>query len=93
MVKIYTFKTEVWLWPGVGGWHFVNVPVKTSEEIKKKYGKGMIKVSAKLGKTEWDTSLFPHKKSKGYLVCLKKDIRKKEGIYERDKISLAFKVI
>jgi len=31
----YTIRSEVWLYPGMLGWHFVGVPKKESEQIKK----------------------------------------------------------
>lgn len=92
MSKIFSFNAGVWVWPGVGGWHFVNVPIKISEDIREKYGKGMIKVMVTTGKSVWDTALFPHKQSKGYLLSIKKIIRKKENIYESDVIKISFKL-
>lgn len=92
MKKFYRFKADVWLWPGVGGWHFINVPEKMSTEIRDRYGKGMIKIKARVKGEKWDTSLFPHKKSKGYLLCLKSSVRKKVGIYENDTIDVSFLV-
>lgn len=93
MKKVYKFKAGVWLWPGVGAWHFINVPEKVSEEIRLKYGKGMIKVKSSVKDATWDTSLFPHKKSKGYLLCIKSSVRKKVGIYENDIIGISFSVV
>lgn len=95
MKKIYKFRAGVWLWPGVGGWHFVNVPEKISNEIREKYGKGMVKVVVKVGNTKWGTSLFPYRNPKGdfgYLISIKKIVRKKEEISEGDIIELSFKI-
>jgi len=72
------------------------VPDLISKDIRNKFGKGMIKINANLGKTKWQTSLFPYKNPKGefgYLLAIKKNIRKIEEVYENDRISLAFKVI
>ncbi len=93
MKKMYKFKADVWLWPGVGGWHFINVPEKISDEIRANHGKGMIKITATVKGTSWDTSLFPHKKSRGYLLCLKSSVRNKVGIYENDTINVSFLII
>lgn len=95
MKKSYSFKAKVWLWPGVGGWHFVNVPDTISKEIRKNSGKGMVKITAIVGKTKWDTSLFPHKNSKaefGYLLSIKKIVRKKENLFENDTIKVLFNI-
>lgn len=92
----YSFEAEVWIWPGVGALHFVNVPDKISKEIRSGVGKGMLKVLATLRKTSWNTALFPYKNPKGnfgYLICIKKNIRNKEKIFDRDKIKVSFKIL
>ncbi len=32
-------KSEIWLYPGMAGWHFISVPKNKSKEIKKIFGK------------------------------------------------------
>ena len=81
----YNIAAEVWLYPGMAGWHFVTIPPNVSAEIKARFAKqrvgwGSISVTVTLGKTVWKTSIFPDKKSGGYLLPLKANIRKKEGI-------------
>lgn len=95
MKKSFTTKGKVWRWPGDFGWHFVYVDHKLNEEIKKKgtrYGSGFVRIRATLGKTSWDTALFPHKKEDAYLISVKKDIRKKEGITEGDLVEIKFRL-
>lgn len=90
---IYKFKARVWRWPGVGGWHFVNLPKTLSAKINKtakSYGAGFVKVKATIGSSSWTTALFPHKESKGYLLSIKQSIRKKEGIWENDLVGISF---
>ncbi|MFA7285712.1 MAG: DUF1905 domain-containing protein [Candidatus Paceibacterota bacterium] len=84
---------KVWLWPGQAGWHFATIGEEISEVILQRGIKGMIPIEAQIGKTKWLTSLFPHKMSRGYIICLKKDIRKKEDIFAGDSIKLSFKVL
>lgn len=93
----YKVKSEVWIWPGMAGWHFVSVPKKTSEEIKVKFGAraagwGSLPVRVTLGQTTWNTSIFPDKKSGTYLLPLKASVRKTEGILAQDRISLALEI-
>jgi len=82
----YKLKSEVWLHPEQSAaWHFVSVPKRRSEEIKKKFGHlhkgwGSLPVSATIGKTTWKTSIFPEKKSGEYILPLKAGVRQKEGI-------------
>lgn len=82
-------RSEVLLYPGMAGWHFLTVPKKESEEIKKNFGAkkrgwGSLPVEVTIGKTSWKTSIFPERKSGTYLLPLKADVRKKENIYSGD---------
>lgn len=93
----YKLKSEVWLYPGMTGWHFVSVSRKQSAEIKEKFGKikrgwGSIPVNVTLGKTSWRTSIFPDSKSSCYLLPLKSSVRKKEGIFPKMNISFSIKI-
>jgi hypothetical protein len=101
-MKTYQIKGRVWRWPtisagkpGVGGWCFVSIDKKLTEELKKTgkkyiYGSGFIGIQAKIGKTEWDTALFPYSKERIYLLSIKGAIRKKEEILEGDTVLASF---
>ncbi len=89
--KNYIIKAKVWRWPGDGGWHFITLDKKLSDSIRAVYTKGFVKIEAKIGKTSWNTSLFPHKKS-GYILCVNKMIRKKEDVYVGDEIKINFTI-
>ncbi|KND48225.1 MAG: hypothetical protein AB201_01345 [Parcubacteria bacterium C7867-006] len=93
MSKIFKIYSQVWRWPGDMGWHFVTLPKNLSADIKKvgkRYGAGFVKVKVTVGKSTWVTALFPHKESESYLLSIKQNIRKKEGIWENDKIKASF---
>ena len=95
--SVYALSSEVWLYPGMAGWHFMSVPKKESEEIKKNFstirrGFGSLKVRVTLGSSSWNTSIFPDKKSGMYLLPLKADVRKKEGIRAKDKVSFTISI-
>lgn len=85
----YSFQSKVWRYREFGGWHFVNVPKEISFEIKERFGTtkrrgwGSIPITATLGKTTWDTSIFPSKQGE-YLLALKQAVREKEAIQEDD---------
>ncbi len=89
--------SEVWLYPGVAGWHFVSVPKKEATQIKEWWGKrkrgwGTIPIVATLGGSVWKTSLFPDKKSGGYLVPIRANIRKKEQVEAGKKVSWSIEI-
>jgi len=81
----YSMRMPVWLYPGMAGWHFVNVTKAASKEIKDNFGMGAagfgsIPVMVTVGKTSWKTSIFPDKRNGTYLLPIKAEVRKKEGI-------------
>ncbi len=93
----YKLRSKVYRYPGMAGWHFIGVPKKQSEEIKKQFGArakgwGSLPVQVTLGKTSWKTSIFPDKKSGAYLLPLKADVRKKESIEDGDAITFAVEI-
>ena len=98
MAKPYRVKGKVWVHPGeMGAWHFVAVDKKQSAELKEKYAKmkrgfGSLRVRVTLGKTSWDTSIFPEKRSGTYLLPLKAAVRRAEGIQEGDTIQFTLAI-
>lgn len=93
----YDVKAKVWLYPGMAGWHFVTIPKDISEDIKRLFGDrkrgwGSLSVIATIGKTSWKTSIFPDKKSNVYLLPIKAEVRKKEGIAADNKITLLIEI-
>lgn len=95
-VKRYTIKSKVWLYSGQAAWHFIGVPKKESEEIKKaqkvKVGFGSVPVMVTIGKTRWKTSIFPDKRSGTYLLPIKAEVRKKENIMSENIVSLTIQI-
>jgi len=92
-MKTFSFKSKVVIYPGVGGWHFVGTGKTIATELRsmkhlKKIGFGFIPVKATIGKTSWDTTLFPDSKTGSYLLAIKAAIRKKEDIANNDVINV-----
>lgn len=93
----YSMRAKVWLYPGMVGWHFLTLPKKQSEEIKKMFGImaggwGSLPVTVTIGKTSWKTSIFPDKKAGAYLLPLKLEVRKKEKITAGDTVAFFIEV-
>ncbi|NER18357.1 DUF1905 domain-containing protein [Spongiivirga citrea] len=81
----YHFTTNTWQHDAPGGWFFVSIPKEISNEIRTMFkneeeGWGRLKATAQIGKTEWKTAIWFDSKSNVYLLPLKAEIRKKEGI-------------
>ena len=84
-------KNNLWKWTAQkGAWFFLTVDKSVGETLKKGQAKprgwGSIRVRVTIGKTTWDTSIFPDKK-KGYVLPVKASVRKKEDLKEGDKVS------
>lgn len=94
----FKMKAEVWMYPGeTASWYFVSLPKKKGDEIKKNFGAnargwGSLPVLVTTGKTKWKTSIFPEKRSESYLLPIKADVRKKEGIFKGDVISFILEI-
>ncbi|CAM3385981.1 DUF1905 domain-containing protein [Stackebrandtia soli] len=89
------FSGELWFWRGPAPWHFVTVPEHECVALKEAsasvtYGWGMIPVVAKVGATEWTTSLFP--KDGRYLVPIKAKVQKAEGLDIGDVVTVKLTV-
>ncbi len=96
-----TARGIVWLWhaapPAKGSWHFLIIDAGAASQIRaasagRGGGWGSVKVTANLGETQWQTSLFPHKQSGGYMLPLKADVRKHEHVNEGDDIEVTLTI-
>ena len=91
----FAFTGEVWEWRGPAPYYFVTVPDEESSQLKAvsssvTYGWGMIPVLARIGETEWETSLFP--KNGRYVVPLKDAVRQAEGLDEGETVTIRLTV-
>lgn len=94
---IFKFKAKVWLYQGPTTWYFVTLPKAESEQIRfhgaeKMAGWGSVRMHVTIGKTKWDTSVFPEKKSGCYILPLKAAVRKAEDIEENDTITILLEI-
>lgn len=96
----FDFTAECWLWQAEkAAWHFVSLPHEKSEEIKffnenlssKKRGWGAVKVLAKIGNTQWRTSIFPQKAG-AYILPIKAEVRKQEKILEGNTVHVVLRI-
>ena len=90
------FTAELWVYPGASAWHFVTLPGHIADQIKfvrqKQPGFGTVRVKARIGKTEWQTSLFPDKASNGFLLPIKAAVRRNENLAVGDSLSVSIVV-
>lgn len=89
------FAGEIWYWRGPAPWYFVTVPPPHADDLKAivgsvTYGWGMIPVEVRIGKTKWQTAMFP--KNGSYIVPIKASIRKAEKLAEGDNVTIQLAV-
>ncbi len=89
------FSGKIWVWRGPAPWYFVTVPAKYSLDMKAimgivTYGWGMIPARVVIGKTEWNTSLWP--KDGRYIVPIKASVREAEKLHQGDKVTVRLDV-
>lgn len=89
------FTAPLWEWQAKAAWFFVTLPVEESGLIRmaaaagsKPRGFGSLRVKARIGASNWATSIFPDNKSNAYLLPVKADVRKAEGIAPGDMIAV-----
>ncbi|MBK8229038.1 MAG: DUF1905 domain-containing protein [Candidatus Eisenbacteria bacterium] len=89
------FRGEIWTWRGPSPYYFVTVPARQCDDLRAisgfvTYGWGMIPVTARIGTTEWTTSLFP--KDGRYIVPLKDKVRKAESLMEGQRVTIQLEI-
>lgn len=85
----YRFRAKLWRWSsGKAAWYFMSLPVKVSREVRlvdagpRRTGFGSLRVEVTLGSSTWQTSIFPSAPLKTYVLPVKADVRKREGLLE-----------
>ncbi len=98
----FTTTATLWRWTtdnGPASWHFLTIEGGVADDIRiaamagqwlnGRRGFGSAKVRVRLGETSWETSVFPHKQSGGWLLPVKAAVRKAEGIGEGDRVEIS----
>ncbi len=93
-----TFDAELWLHDGEAAWCFVTLPADLSDDIAdrtdgSRRGFGAVRVHVTVGSTTWATSIFPDSKRGAYLLPVKKDVRRQEGLEVGDRLRIELEVV
>jgi len=85
-----TFTNVVIEWRGPAPFYYLPLTEEAAEDVHDvrklaTYGWGVIPVAARIGETDFETSLFP--KDGGYLLPLKDAVRKPAGITVGDEVT------
>ena len=93
----YSFRAELWLYPGEAGWHFLTLPEVIADDLREeaaplRKGFGSVKVTAEISGHTWQTSVFPDSKSGSYLLPVKKAIRTAARISTGDTVAVNLEI-
>lgn len=93
----YSFRAELWQYPGEAGWHFLTLPADVAVDLREesvafRKGFGSVKVTAEISGHTWLTSVFPDSKSGSYLLPVKKAIRTAARISAGDEMAVRLTV-
>lgn len=89
----YEFSAIVWHSATTGGWYFVSLPLPLAKAVRNNFkhdeeGWGRLKVTAKIGHSEWTTALWFDSKRMTYLLPLKAAVRKRERLDIDNEVNL-----
>ncbi|PQM27457.1 DUF1905 domain-containing protein [Sphingopyxis lindanitolerans] len=97
----FTVTTPLWRWQSAtapAAWFFVTIAGEAADGIRfaaiggqwldGRRGFGSAKVRATIGGTSWNTSVFPHRESGGWLLPVKAAVRKAEDLAEGDDVTV-----
>lgn len=100
-MESFTTTTTLWRWQSAtapAAWFFVTIAGDVADGIRLaaisgqwldgRKGFGSARVAARIGGTNWQTSVFPHKESGGWLLPIKAAVRKAEGLIEGDMVTV-----
>ncbi|MBE2316523.1 DUF1905 domain-containing protein [Solirubrobacter sp. CPCC 204708] len=93
----HTIRAEVWLHPGEAGWHFVTLPEDVADEVRARVAAapspfGMARVEARIGATRWSTSLYADTRRASFLLPIKGEVRRREGIVAGDDVEVELRM-
>lgn len=99
-----THTATLWRWTANNGvsWFFLTIDGDAGEALSGtavmrklenpgKRGWGGIKVTARIGDSEWQTSVFPQKDEDGWLLPVKAPIRKSVGLHEGGEVTVTLR--
>lgn len=82
----HVFRARIWVHSAgdPGSWHFLTVPAELSEDLTLEAGPrggfGSVRVEVSVGGTTWRTSVFPDAAAGSFVLPVKKQVRRAEGL-------------
>lgn len=101
-MSTHRFTAELWVWDArrTDSWVFVTLPEETSAAVSDeadarapRNGFGSVRVSVRVGASQWRTSVFPDSASGCFVLPVKKAVRKAEDVEPGDEVSVILEVL
>jgi len=99
MDPTFSFSAELWPWrtSTSATWVMLTVPLDVGEEIADlvpdRRGFGSVKVRARIGPSEWDSSIFPSSSTGSFVLPLNKAVRRANGIDSGDVVDVELDIL
>lgn len=96
---IIEFDGEIFRWDARddAAWYFTAVPPELSADIREiprpARGFGSVRVRARVGGSEWRTSIFPDSTSASYVMPLKKAVRDAESLVDGGPVFVRLEIL
>jgi len=91
------FDGDIFRWEARDSWFFTALPQDLSEQIREIprpfRGFGSVRVIARIGGSEWRTSIFPDSSYGAYVLPLKKAVRDAEHLVDGGSVSVRLEVL
>ena len=96
-MRTFSFDNVLYEAAAEAPWVFVTLPPDMADEISalvpRRPGFGSVRVAARIGSSEWNTSLFPSKADGSYVLPVKRAIRDSEEIDVGDTVQVTIRLI
>lgn len=96
----FVFDAELWIWDArkADSWTFVSLPADVAEEIRElargpRRGFGSVRVRVTVGSSIWKTSIFPDGAEGGYVLPIKRAVRKAQDLNAGDIATVALELV
>jgi hypothetical protein len=86
----HTFTAKVELFEREKGWFYVSVPAELSKPLEYLADRGLIAVTANVGKSSWETSLLPMGDGT-HFIALPAKVRSNENLSLGANVEVSFK--
>jgi hypothetical protein len=87
----FSFTANVEFFDRPGGWFYVAVPIELSAPLIPLADRGLIAITARVGNTQWHTSLLPMGDGT-HFIALPAKVRKQNGLSLCDEVSVSFTI-